>query len=218
MTASFERELRKLQEMVIGLGVQVASSLQDALRALEGGDVNLAEQVIGRDVRIDRTEVDVELQCQHLLALQQPVARDLRFVISALKINNDLERMGDQAANIATQVLYLPTGQKHASAPDGLAEAGCIVQGMCADSMRAFEEMDVDLAKDVMARDDKVDVIHAEMHHRIENAMQTDASRVGEMVTYLKISRELERIADLAVNICEDVLYISAGEIARHVK
>ena len=218
MSDHFDKELESLRQMLVDLASQVLQSLLDAVKALKVGDLMLAESVIGRDARIDRAEINVEKKCQHILTLDQPVAGDLRYVMSVLKINMNLERMADQAAHIATQVTYLlsctPSCQP---LPDELQNQSGLVIQMVRDGLDALADSDVDRARKVMAADDDVDRIHRGMHARVAEAITTNPGRVEEMICHLKISQELERIADHAVNICEDVLFIAEGRIARHM-
>jgi phosphate transport system protein len=219
MAQRFFDELEKLRSMVTALGKRVVSNVADAIRAFETGDLMLAEAVIGRDARINRAEVEVEKQCQHLLTLQQPVASDLRYVMSVLRIDIDLERIADQAVNIATQVTYLLSGtEERGDVPADVTTQAATVLGMVNDSLTALQESDTDLAESVRVRDDQVDQIYRQMHTHTADVILEQPERAAEMISYLKISHELERTADHAVNICEDVLFISEGEIARHTE
>ena len=217
MTQRLQKELDKLRGMLRRLGEQVVESLSDALHALRTSDLQEADAVIGRDSRIDRAEIDVEKECQHILTLLQPVAADLRYVMSVLKINADLERIADQAANIATQVTFLMEACGGRIQPlDGLVDQAAGVLQMVTDAAAALDRLDEALARGVIARDDEIDRFHRAMHGRVEQAVVADPRRAQEMICYLKISRELERTADLAVNICEDILFVTKGTIARH--
>ncbi|MFP4355109.1 MAG: phosphate signaling complex protein PhoU [Phycisphaerae bacterium] len=217
MSPQVQNELRKLREMVAELGESVTQSLLQALDAVERQDLLLADAVIGRDTRIDQFEIDLEKQCQHVLTLLQPVAADLRYVMSALKINADLERIADQSVNIATQVSYLAAAPLASpETADSLQQQGRRVLEMLRNCLAALEQADTELAHEVMASDDEVDRFHRQMHTRVEKAMLSNPAHAGEMICYLKISHELERIADHAVNICEDLLFVTEGAIARH--
>jgi len=218
MSDFFERELEELRTILVDLASQVLQSLLDAVKALKVGDLMLAESVIGRDARIDRVEIDVEKKCQHILTLDQPVAGDLRYVMSVLKINMDLERMADQAAHVAAQVTYLLSCTPSCGPlPGDLQCQSDLVIQMVRDGLDALTRSDADLARQVIAADDDVDRIHREMHTRVTDAIVADPARAGEMICHLKISHELERIADHTVNICEDILFIIEGRIARHM-
>jgi len=218
MTVHFQKELESLRRAVANLASQVLRSLQDAVKSLKESDLMLGESVIGRDARIDRMEINVEKICQRLLTLEQPVASDLRYIMSVLKINMDMERMADQAANVATQVTYLLSyTPQYESLPDELDRQSDLVILMVQDSLEALMKSDVDLARKVIDADDEVDQIHRSMHTIVTDGVGANPDRAEEMVCHLKISHELERIADHAVNICEDVLFIAEGHIARHM-
>jgi len=217
MTVHFQKELESLQTAVSRLSRQVLVSLEDAVKALKTSDLMLGESVIGRDARIDRMEVNVERSCQHLLTLEQPVASDLRYIMSVIKINIDLERMADQAANVATQVTYmLSCSPPCEHLPVELSDQSDLVISMVRHALKALTDSDVELARKVMAADDQVDAIHRQMHVQVTEGVTSYPDRAEEMICRLKISHELERIADHAVNICEDVIFIAEGSIARH--
>jgi len=217
MSVHFQKELESLQTAVSRLAGQVLISLKDAVKALKESDLMLGESVIGRDARIDRMEIAVEKSCQHLLTLQQPVAGDLRYIMSVLKINMDLERMADQAANVAAQVTYLlscsPPCQQ---LPRELSRQSDLVIAMVRDGLKALTGSDVELARKVIGADDEVDSIHRGMHAQVAGGITANPDRAEEMICRLKISHELERIADHAVNICQEVIFIAEGLIARH--
>jgi phosphate transport system protein len=217
MSEHFQKELDGLRADLSDLGQQVLRSLRDAVGSLRESDLMLAEAVIGRDARIDRTEVDIEKKCQHILTLEQPVAGDLRYIMSVLKINMDLERMADQAANIATQVTYLlPCSGPCGSPPERLDRQCDKVVEMVRDCLEALSTCSTDTARKVMACDDEVDELHRQMYAWVTEAEAPDVQKTREKICYLKASHELERIADHAVNICEDILFVAEGRIARH--
>ena len=211
------RELDKIKKKILSLGALVEERVRMTSAAVDNRDAAIAQKIIDTDWEIDEMEVEVEEECLKILALHQPVAVDLRFIVTAIKINNDLERIGDQAVNIAERVLtiakrpemdfvfdYLPMAEK--------AEA------MLKMSLDALVNMDVDLAFKVITLDDEVDAIKTLAYDRIKAAIKQHPDRVGYMINLLLISRHIERLADHATNIAEEVIYLIEGEIVRHAK
>jgi phosphate transport system protein len=161
--------------------------------------------------------VDIEEECLKVLALHQPVAVDLRFIIAVIKINNELERIGDQAVNIAQRVQVIAKRPKPPFWFD-YSEMGEKAQKMLRMSLDALVNMDVDLAYRVITMDDEVDQIKSEAYDKIKQAIQELPERVGYYINLLLISRHLERLADHATNIAEEVIYLVEGEIFRHAQ
>ncbi len=216
MTKHFERQIDKLKTMLLRLGGCVEDSLERAIRAIEEKDPVLAQQVIDGDRRIDMMEVDLEEECLHTLALYQPVASDLRFVVSVVKINNDLERIADLAANLAQQALIMVEEPVTGDVPFNLAEESVWVRRMVKQSLDCLVNNDLELADVVRRSDNRVDDLHRETYHELKAAIRDRPDGAERLIPYLSISRYLERIADHAVNIVEDVLYMALGEIRRH--
>ncbi len=211
----FYNEIKKLNHMLLNLSNMTAKMVNEAIDAIEQHNIPLAQQIIQQDREIDRLEVELEEECLKILALYQPVARDLRFVIAALKINNDLERIGDLATNIAERTVDL--AKSAASNPflrfSEMAEA---TSKMVQDSISAFIAQDLQLARHVMACDDKVDEMNDQAFIRIKKALIDSPEHVESYLHYLAIPRYLERIADHATNIAEDIIYMLEGGIERH--
>ena len=174
-------------------------------------------EIIKKDSEIDETEVDIEEECLKVLALHQPVAVDLRFIIAVIKINNELERIGDQAVNIAQRVQVIAKRPKPPFWFD-YSEMGEKAQKMLRMSLDALVNMDVDLAYRVITMDDEVDQIKSDAYDKIKQAIQDLPERVGYYINLLLISRHLERLADHATNIAEEVIYLVEGEIFRHAQ
>jgi len=216
MTKHFQRQISKLNVAVLDLGKQVEQTVEDAIEAIEQRNVALARKVIEGDRRIDLREVDLEEECLQTLALHQPVAADLRFLISVVKINGDLERIADLAVNLAEQALHLETEPDPAGLPLDLQDESLRVRTMVQQSLKALVVGDVDLAEHVRQSDDVVDRIHREFYRQIKRRIQEVPAETGRLIDFLSISRQLERIADHAVNIAEDVIYMMTGEIRRH--
>lgn len=215
MKVHFETELDALKSLVTELGASVEQAVRDAVRAVETHDIALARRIVENDESIDRSEVHIEEECLKIMALYQPVAGDLRYVITLLKVNNELERIGDLAVNIADRELAATSHPQLENAPDlpvmfrevrrMLKEA--LDALVCRDSLRALE---------VIRHDDIVDQLHKENYGRIADGILHDPSTIGAWLDQLTISRSLERIADCATNIAEDVIYLEQGRIIRH--
>ena len=216
MTVHFQREIEKLKVKLLHLCAVVEDSLKQAVQSLEAQDATLAGELIDRDSEIDRLEVDLEEDCLKILALHQPVAIDLRFVVTALKINNDLERVGDLAVNIAERTVELAAAPLGESPVDFTAMAQ-VTMTMIQRSLDALVNMDSRLAAEVITSDDRVDHMHREMFITIEAAIRQRPEDTLALLSLLSVSRHLERIADHATNIAEDVIYMVQGRIARHV-
>ncbi len=217
MTRHLQREVSKLKERIKKLGKIVQGSLDEALKAVVEKDAALASKVMNNDAVIDSMEVDIEEECLKLLALYQPVAIDLRFIIAAIKMDNDLERIGDLAANIAKQALFL-SKENDIAPPFDLKLMGEKVQIMVSEVMEAMFNMDAGAAHKVCISDNEVDEIHREMYAQVERHLSKQPMRSNTLIRYLSVSRYLERIADHATNIAEDVIYLVEGYISRHQK
>jgi len=217
MTKHFRKELETIKKRILTLGSMVEDLVHDSVQAVERVDAELADEIIKKDSEIDETEVDIEEECLKVLALHQPVAVDLRFIIAVIKINNELERIGDQAVNIAQRVQVIAKRPKPPFWFD-YSEMGEKAQKMLRMSLDALVNMDVDLAYRVITMDDEVDQIKSEAYDKIKQAIQDLPERVGYYINLLLISRHLERLADHATNIAEEVIYLVEGEIFRHAQ
>ena len=211
----FSRELEKIKKQILSLGAKVEEQVRMATQAVEAHDAELAKQIIRSDFEIDEMEVEIEEECLKILALHQPVAVDLRFLIAVIKINNDLERIGDQAVNIAERVDVIAKRDLSEFFFDYTA-MGEKVQDMLKMSLDALVNMDYDTAYSVVMRDDEVDQIKSDAYDRIKQAMSSHPDKIGYLINLLLISRHLERLADHATNIAEEVIYLIEGEIVRH--
>lgn len=216
MSVHLSRQFDKLKKQILHLGALVEDAVARAITSVLDRDATLAERIIQEDSRIDAIEIDVEEECLHTLACYQPVAQDLRFVVSVLKINNDLERIADLAVNIAEQGRFLAEEPQLQSLPFDLGENARKVRSMLKTSLDALVNTHTELAEAVLVTDDEVDAFHRAMYTHLENEVRADTDRIPQMIHYLSISRQLERIADHAVNIAEDVLYMAKGDIIRH--
>jgi phosphate transport system protein len=193
----------------------VEDNVQRAVAALIAFDDHLADRIIAEDMEVDQLEVDIEEECLKILALYQPVANDLRFVIAVLKINNDLERIGDEAVNIAERALFLAHHERVEVNFDFVAMA-TKAQAMLRNSLDALVACDSQQARGVGMADDEVDELNRQAYVHIQRAIKHHPEKVAQFVHYLTVSRHLERIADYATNIAEDVVYMIDGEVIRH--
>jgi phosphate transport system protein len=188
-----------------------------AIRAIESRDAGIAREIIDRDFEIDEVEVEVEEECLKILALHQPVAVDLRFITAVIKINSDLERIGDEAVNIAQRVRTIAKRPK-LDIPFDYSEMTEKTASMLKMSLDALVNLDLDLAVQVCVLDDEVDAFEEQAYNAIKQAIKDNPGRVAYLTNLFLISRHLERIADHATNIAEDVIYMIEGEIVRHGK
>ncbi len=215
MTKHLLRDLDDLKKRLLLLGGVVEGAIERATTALLDRRTDLAREVIGGDGEVDRREVQIEEDCLKVLALHQPVAADLRFIVAVLKVNNDLERMGDLAVNIAERAVDLAALTPDWRPPD-FGTMVDTVRRMVRDTLDALIRTDVTLARRVVDADDLVDRIHREMFVGVRQAAGVSVEQVDVALLYLSASRNLERIADQCTNIAEDVIFLVDGEIVRH--
>jgi phosphate transport system protein len=215
MSAHFVQELEELKKKLVELSALAEDCVRQGGLSLKNLDVLLAKKVIASDHLVDLKEVEIEEDCLKLLALYQPVASDLRFVISVLKINSDLERIGDLGVNIAERVVYL-SQQPPVTIPFDFENMWQLSLDMVRRSIEALLNQDLAAAKKICAEDDKVDAINKEMYKQVYDGIKKNPESVESYIHYLSVSRHLERVADYATNICEDVIYMVEGKIVRH--
>ncbi|MEW6664854.1 MAG: phosphate signaling complex protein PhoU [Thermodesulfobacteriota bacterium] len=217
MPKRLQRELEKIKKRVLSLCGMVEERVHMAKKAVETWDADLAEEIIRKDYEIDEVEVEVEEECLKILALHQPVAVDLRFLIAVIKINGDLERIGDEAAGLAKRVENISRRKKLELSFDYSTMAEKVVT-MLHMSIDSLVTLDLDLAFQVLTQDDAVDRMYREIYDRIKDAISERPEYVGYMINLNGISRHLERIGDHCTNIAEEVIYLIEGEIVRHAK
>lgn len=215
MSQVFMTEVGKLKKQILSLSAQVEESLILAVKALLTRDQELAQQVISGDFDVDKVEVEVEEEALKILALYQPVAADLRFLTAVLKINNDLERIGDLATNIAKRAVKM-CKEPALSMPDALGQAATRARDMVHDSLNAFVNFDAGPAKAVCGSDAAVDQFCRQVRQFVEAQILKDPDRISCYLDMLLASRNIERIGDHATNIAEDVIYLVEGTIVRH--
>ncbi|MFO7973085.1 MAG: phosphate signaling complex protein PhoU [Candidatus Hydrogenedentota bacterium] len=215
MSVHLERAIKKLKKHLLVLGGRVEENVRMAVQSVIARDGELAKQAIANDDEIDQLEVDIEEEALKILALYQPVAIDLRFIAAALKMNNDLERIGDVAVNIGERGLYL-SEQTPVTLQLDFATMAEKTQQMLKCSLDSLVNVSAGLAREVCASDDEVDAMNREMYELVKESMHNHADEIDSLIHLLSVSRHLERIADLATNIAEDVIYLVEGEIVRH--
>lgn len=215
MSRHLQNAIDHLKRDLLKLSALVEERMHLVVQSVQNRDGQLAQQIIDGDEEIDQAEVDIEEECQKILALHQPVAHDLRFIIASLKINNELERIGDLAVNIAERELFLSTRPPVDIHLDwvGMAEK---TQVMLRKSIDSLVNLDADLAQAVCRSDDEVDAMNRQMYIQIQEAIRANPDELEQLIHILSISRHLERIADQATNIAEDVIYLIHGKIIRH--
>ena len=215
MTRHIEHQIAQLKDSILRFGTIVEEAISRSNTALFKQDVDLAQKVIANDGEIDRLEVELEEECLKILALYQPVAADLRFVVAVLKINNDLERIGDLASNIAKTVSQLTTSGSF-NLPEEISIMAKQAEEMVKNSLDAVVQADPDLARQVRDDDDVVDAGRQAVRTLVMQQIKKNPEKVESLLQINSVSKHLERIADMATNIAEDVIYMVEGEIVRH--
>ena len=215
MAKRFIKELNQVKKRILSLGSLVEERVRMAVTAVENKDAQGAEEIIQNDYEIDEMEVEIEEECLKVLALHQPVAVDLRFLVTVIKINAELERIGDQAVNIAQRVGVL-VKQPSPSFEFDYSLMAEKAESMLRMSLDALVNLDNDLAFKVLMLDDEVDKIQQDAYDQIKSVMKNQPDQMGYLINLLLISRHLERLADHATNIAESVIYLIEGDIVRH--
>ena len=211
----FHDELNDLKVRLLTMSGEAEAALGLAVESLLDRDSVKAGEVISGDRAIDKMEMEIEERCINLLALQQPMARDLRMLTSALKIANDLERVGDHAVNIAQSTERLQQARSIAPEPE-LVEMARMAREMLSEALEAFIRGDARAAREVCRRDDKVDALHDSVFRILLTHMMEDPHTIGAGMELFLVSRNLERVADLATNIGEDVVFLVEGKSIKH--
>lgn len=217
MSLHLQRDLEALKKEVLQLGNLVESAINTAILALNNRETVLADRVMQYEEEINDKEVRIEEECLKILALHQPVAVDLRFIVVVLKVNNDLERMGDFAKNIASRAIYLATQPPIPMFHEFAVELPVMVRSMVRKSLDALVTLDVELARSVINMDDRVDEINRKMYAEVQRIIHQDVNKAEVAINLLSTSRYMERIADLSTNIAEDVMFMVDGRVFRHI-
>jgi phosphate transport system protein len=215
MSKHLERDLENLQRDILALAASVEEAIHKAIRSLQNRDVDLANDVINGDDKIDQEENAIEEECLKMLALHQPVAVDLRRVSACLMINTDLERMADLAEDIAERAIAL-SKPPLLPIPDKLQRMTDLTTSMVRQSLDAFVNLDTRLARTVCRLDDEVDRHNNDIIQELIQVMKEKPTMVEPGLSLFSATRHLERIADHATNIAEEVIYLAEGEIVRH--
>jgi phosphate transport system protein len=211
----FHEELSAVKVRLLTMSGEAEAALGLAVEALLERDADKARQVIHNDRIIDNMEMEIEEQCINLLALHQPMARDLRMLTSALKISNDLERVGDHAVNIAQSAERLAETRAITPEPE-IVEMARLSREMLSDALEAFIRGDAQAGREVCRRDDRVDALHKSVFRILLTHMMEDPHTIGTGMELFLVSRNLERVADLATNIGEDVVFLVEGKSIKH--
>ncbi len=211
----FAQELEEVNQSLLQMGGMVESSIHCAIQALEERDERLARRIIEDEPRINRMEMEIDSQVTRLLALQQPVAKDLRFLTSVLKINGDLERMGDLAVHIARRTLSLMRQPEIKPLVD-IPRMATLAEEMLRKSLDAFVKQDAELAESVLPADEEVDGLRDKVFAELIEVMQSDPAKIPAALDLLFVARHLERTADHSTNIAVDVIFLVRGEDVRH--
>ncbi|MGH7464146.1 MAG: phosphate signaling complex protein PhoU, partial [Longimicrobiales bacterium] len=211
----FQEGLDELKATLVGMAGLAEEQVRKAIKALVERNTEFAAEVVEGDNAIDELEVQVDNMALSLLALQQPMARDLRFITMAMKVSNDLERVGDHAENIADAVQYMVSAPPFPVLPE-VEEMVRVATDMLADSLDAFVRGDAASAREILTRDDRVDELHDNNFRILLTHMMEDPRKITAGMDLLLISGNVERIADLATNICEEVIFLVEGHSVKH--
>jgi phosphate transport system protein len=211
----FIQELDALKEHLLAMGGRAERIVHKSVEALRRGDPELARSAFEDDRVIDRCEMDVEDRCVRLLALQQPLARDLRFITASLRIANDLERVGDHGVNIAGSVLRIAELPAAPAAVD-LPRLAALATGMLREALDAFVRRDAEAARALVRRDDEVDALNREIRDALTARMVADPAGIPRDLELILVARNLERVADLATNLAEGVVFIAEARVIKH--
>ena len=211
---TFHREVDQLKKRFMELGVLVEDRVRKACTVIENRDLILAAEIIHSDWEVDEMEIDIEEECLKILALHQPVARDLRLLVAVIKINSELERIADMAVSIAMRVQTISKDPTLSFKID-YSPMSSAVQSMLKMSLDALVSENADLARQVFIEDDEVDAMHNQVYKKVVRQMNTEPGHAACLLNLYLLSRHLERIGDRATNIAEEVIYLVEGEIVR---
>jgi len=211
----FDEELKDLKEKLLEMASRAEEQIGLAVRSLKDRQHAMACEVLDKEEAINRLDIEVDEMAMRMLALRQPMAADLRFITGAMKISSDLERIGDLAVNIAERTLELLKFPQLKPLID-IPRMAEMAQGMVRDALNSFVNGDADLARNVVLRDDEVDQLNGQIFRELLTFMMEDASTIPRAVDLILVGRHLERIADHATNIGEDVIYMVKGKTIKH--
>jgi phosphate transport system protein len=215
MRVHFQREIDKLKHQILEMSADVERAVADAVRAVEQHDADLARAVLEHESQTNARDIDVEEECLKILALHQPVAADLRYLVAVLKINHDLERIGDLAAHIAQGALFL-CEMPPVEIPLQLGDMAAKAQQMLRKVLDAFVDVDIVAAREVRLADSEIDALKRSMAARLKAEITCSPALLEPLLKLMHITRHVERIGDHATNIAEDLIYLIEGRIVRH--
>ena len=215
MSKHLEKDVNQVRNRILDLGEMVADSIETASAMIQNYDLALVNQVYEVEHLIDTIEVEIEEECLKVLALHQPVSENLRFLIVVLKVNNDLERMGDQLKNIAERIEYI-SDKDRVVADLNLHSMAELCSKMVKESIVALTQQDAKRARTVLKLDDELDIMHAATYKTLTKVMLEKSESIRAALSLLTVSSNLERIGDLATNIAEEIISMEEGEIVRH--
>lgn len=216
MSVHMQRQIEKLKKEILSLGAMVEDRFQKAILAIQKEDLKLSQKIIDTDFEIDDREIEIEEECLKILALYQPVALDLRFIVAVIKINNDLERIADYAVNISLR--FKTSFNDHRKFRYDYTAMADQAAKMLEMSLDALVYMDVDMAYKILNMDEEVNAMRNDAYAAMKKDIGTNPERVEEIINMYLISRHLERIGDHTKNIAEEVIYLIEGDIIRHIK
>jgi phosphate transport system protein len=211
----FEQELAELKERMLVMGGRAENIVRKAIEALKRRDVRLANEVFSDDKVIDQLELEIDERCVNLLALRQPLATDLRFLTSSLKITNELERVGDHAVNIAGGAIRLSEQPMLKPLVD-IPRMADMATGMLREALDAFVRRDAETARRLVRRDDAVDDLNTQLFRELVSFMIEDPRTISRAMELVLVARNLERVADLATNVAEEVVFIAEARVIKH--
>lgn len=215
MTHIFIREIARIKKRLLDLGALVEEQVKMSKQALLAGDVELARKVLETEDQIDQLEVDLQEECFKVLALHQPVAVDLRFLVAVLKFNNDLERIADLSANNAKRAIKL-AGLGVTTLAYDFEEMATIARQMLQLALTAFVDIDADATAEIFSFEKTINKLHKQNTKIIQKTLTENPQESEALIHQLVISRNMERIGDLATNLAEEIIYVARGEIVRH--
>lgn len=216
MQRHFEQILQELKSSLIKMASLAEDAIEKAMDAVLNENKETAEAIAHGDDVINTMEIEIDNLIVELLALQQPVASDLRLILAASKINNDLERIGDHAVNLAESALQIDTKNHAVPQREDIARMSQLARRMLSDAVDAFVHLDANIGEAVVLMDDSVDNLNRKVTHELMEIMKIDPDSVEQAIEFIRVSRNLERVADLATNIAEEVVFIARAKVIKH--
>jgi phosphate transport system protein len=216
MARHFEHILQELKSALIKMASMAEEAVEKAMESVLSENKEIATAIAQGDEPINTMEMQIDSLIVELLALQQPVASDLRLILAASKINNDLERIGDHAVNIAESGLMIDSQGKPMIQRDDIARMSQLARRMLSDAVDAFIHLDANIGEGVVLMDDSVDNLNRKVTHELMEVMKVDAESIEQAIELIRVSRNLERVADLATNIAEEVVFIARAKVIKH--